>query len=237
MVYIIQGILGIYFGILAFQIIRKKRQRLNLIFSGFFISQIIGFIFNMIYVVIPDVEVVKIFHFLANFFVYFALVFILIVNMIILESTIIYSVKRQNRYILLFGILLFVIQLILVLLPFDLVSFDDTLPIWERYPKWHPIFFGYMFSIITIFAILPIFSTSFKIYFRFETKELKKRWRFYLIGSLGLVIFNLYPIFLSNLLNFLLGEQNTTFRLIISILGLSVIIWVTFMYYGFQLKQ
>ena len=159
--------------------------------------------------------------------------------MIILESTIIYSVKRQNRYILVFGIFLFVVQLILVLLPlpFEMIEFDKNLQIWERYPKWNPIFFVYRFSIITIFAILPICSTSFKIYFRFETKELKKRWRFYLIGSLGLVIFNLYPIFLSNLLNFILGEQNATFRLIISILGLSVIIWVTFMYYGFQLKQ
>jgi len=193
----------------------------------------------MIYSVIPNVEIVKILHFLTNFFNFFALIFLLIVNMIILESTITFSVKRQNRYFLLYGILLFVVQLILVLLPFDLVSFDETLPLTERVPKWHPIFFGYMFFSITIFAIIPIFSTSFKIYLRFETKKLKKKWRYYLIGSLGLVIFILYPSFISNLLNWLPGWEDVAerFRFIISLIGLSVIIWVTFMYYGLQFKH
>ncbi|MHA2392548.1 MAG: hypothetical protein ACXAEX_11450, partial [Promethearchaeota archaeon] len=206
---------------------------LNLIFSGFYISQIIGLTFNMIYVVIPDVEIVKILHFLSVFFVAFSLIFLVVVNLIILESTIIYSVKRQNRYILLYGIILFFGLLILILIPLDLLSFDDTIPIVDRYPKWHPIFLTYYVSVYTCCAIIPIFYTSFKIYYSFETKELKRKWRYYLYGSLGLVIFNLYPISISNLLNWAGFEEH---RSIVSILGITVVLWVSMMYYGIGSK-
>ena len=232
----------IFFSILTYQIVKRRKQRLNLIFSGFFISQSIGFIFNMSYAVIsPDYEEVIIFlHFLSVFFVYFGLIFILIVNLIILESTIIFSIKRQNTYIFLYGILLFFGPLILVLLPdtLDILGVDIT-PAGR--PGWKPIFFTYMTSIITGFAIIPIIITSFKIYFSFQTKELKRKWFYYLIGSLGLIIFNLYPVYILNLLTHLIPDYNflALLRSILSILGISVIIWVSLMYYGigFNLKK
>ncbi|MFX1324741.1 MAG: hypothetical protein ACFE8N_07285 [Promethearchaeota archaeon] len=194
----------------------------------------------MIYVVIPNVDVVKILHFLSVSFVAFGLIFLLIVNLIILESTIIYSVKRQNRFILYYGIILFAGLLILVLLPVNppLVFFDETLG-WDRYPEWHPFFFAYQVSVITCLGLIPLFYTSFKIYHRFETKELKRKWRYYLYGSLGLVIFNYYPISLSNLLNFVLRDHPdflTISRSIVSILGITVILWVSLMYYGIGSK-
>ncbi|MFX1375718.1 MAG: hypothetical protein ACFFA0_07895 [Promethearchaeota archaeon] len=239
-VYVVQGILVIYYSLLANRILKRKKQRLNLIFSGFYINQIIGFIFNMIYFGISDVKVVKILHFLSVFFVAFGLIFLLIVNMVILESTIIYSIKRQNRYILLYGIILFFGLLILILIPFEtfdptweMLSFDDSIPPVDRYPMWHPIFFLYQISVITCLAIIPIFYTSFKIYYSFETQELKRKWLYYLIGSLGLVIFNLYPISISNLLNYYQIEGH---RSIVSILGITVVLWVSMMYYGIGLK-
>ncbi len=226
LVYVIQGIMLIFFSSLAYQIVRRRRQRLNLIFSGFFISMIIAFILNMIYFVInvEYEEIVIFLHFLSWFFVTFGLIFILIVNMIILESTIIFSVKRQNRYILLFGLLHF-FGMLIILLVSNGVSINP-----QGYPVWKLQFFIYMASIVTVFEIIPIIYTMWKIYISFETKELKRRWLYYLIGSLGLIICNLYSIMISHLLNI------AEFRDFIMILGVSVLLWVSLMYYGIGAK-
>lgn len=219
---------------LANRILQRKKQRLNLIFSGFFISTIIGLILNMIYAAISIDYVVIILHFLSVFAVNFGLIFIVIVNMIILESTIIFSVKRQNRYIIYYGLILFIGMLILIIYPFEGVSIHSS-----GYIKWIPYFFIYIFTIVNCFAIMPIFYTSFKIYFKFETKELKRKWLYYLIGSLGLVIFNLYPVYFLNLLTYVM-EENESFqnilRPLISILGISVVLWGSLMYYGIGAK-
>ena len=39
--YVIQGILVIYFSLLANRILKRKKQRLNLIFSGYYITYIV----------------------------------------------------------------------------------------------------------------------------------------------------------------------------------------------------
>ncbi|MFX1302668.1 MAG: hypothetical protein ACFE9X_04835 [Promethearchaeota archaeon] len=187
---------------------------------------IIAFILNMIYFVInvEYEEIVIFLHFLSWFFVTFGLIFILIVNMIILESTIIFSVKRQNRYILLFGLLHF-FGMLIILLVSNGVSINP-----QGYPVWKLQFFIYMASIVTVFEIIPIIYTMWKIYISFETKELKRRWLYYLIGSLGLIICNLYSIMISHLLNI------AEFRDFIMILGVSVLLWVSLMYYGIGAK-
>lgn len=234
LVYVIQGILVIFFSSITYQILRRKRQRLNLIFSGFFISIILGNIFNMIYAPFDPVEyesTIIFLNFLTNFFLFFGLIFILVVHMIILESTIVFSVKRQNRYITIYGILLFFGMLILVIF-FQGVEISPN-----GYPQYNPLFFVYVVSVLTGFALIPIHYTSWKIYHSFETKALKRKWRFYIAGSLGLTFFNLYPILVSNLLNYFI--DNSVFRSLISILGISIILWGFMMYYGIgsKLKQ
>ncbi len=193
----------------------------------------------MIYAVIsPEYKEIVIFlHFLSMFFVCFGLIFILIVNLIILESTVIFSVKRQNTYIFIYGIILFFGMLILIIVPDPLEIIGVELTPTGR-PGWKPIFFIYVISVITGFAIIPIVFTSFKIYYSFETKVLKKKWFYYLIGSLGLIVFVFYPVLILNLLTgiipyyiFLDIIRNT-----VSILGISVIIWVLMMYYGIGSK-
>jgi hypothetical protein len=132
-------------------------------------------------------------------------------------------------------------MLILILLPdpFDIFGVDITT---SGRIGWKPVFFVYLILVISGFTIFPVIYTSFKIYFRFETKALKKKWLFYLIGSLGLVLCNLYPVYILNLLTYILPEENLyliSLRSILSILALSVIIWALFMYYGigFKLKK
>lgn len=236
-IYVTQGILVIFFAIVAYQILKRRRQRINLIFSGFFLSMIIGFLFNMSYAVIsPEQEEFVIFlHFLSWFFVSFGTIFLLIVHMIILESTLIYSIKRQNRYILLYGLLLFIGMLIQILIPSPLVGIKLT-P--SGRPGWTLIFFLYVIAITSGFSIIPIITTSFKIYHRFETIALRKKWFYYLVGSLGLIIFNFYPIQILNFLTGIMPENEVldTMRLIIVVSGVSVILWGLLMYYGIGSK-
>lgn len=238
-VYVTQGILVIFFSLLVYQILRRKRQRINLIFSGYFLSMISAFILNMIYAVISlDYGGLIVFlHFLSMFFVCFGLIFILIVNLIILESTIIFSVKRQNTYIFLYGIILFFGMLILIIVPDPLEIIGVELTPDGR-PGWKPIFFIYVITIITGFAIIPVILTLFKIYFSFETKSLKKKWFYYLTGSLGLIVIVFYPILILNLLTGIMPSNSflDTLRTIVSISGISVIVWVLMMYYGIGSK-
>ena len=179
--------------------------------------------------------IILILNFLTNYFIFFGAVFLLIVNMIILESTLIYSVKRQNRYILFYGILLFTGMLILVLLGeiFD-SPFKPFLgvKIIDGVPQWGPIFFIYIVSIMSILTLIPINYTNFKIYSRFETKALKRKWFYYLLGFLGITVM----FYLLILYNFLDPEIYANVRSIISILAISLIIWGYMMYYGIGIE-
>lgn len=229
------GILALFFSIIAFQILRRKRQRFHIITSGFYISLSIGFVLNMVYAAISDNLAILILNFLTNFFIFFGVVFLFIVNNIILESTLIYSIKRQNRYILLYGILLFIGMLILVLVGLKFDHPDEPflgVQIINGAPQWGLIFFSYIVLMMTSFTIVPIIYTNFKIYSRFETKALKRKWIAHLIGFLGLSV-DFYILIIYNLLD---SEVFKTIRSIISIFSISVIIWGYLMYRGIGIK-
>ncbi|MFX0022116.1 MAG: hypothetical protein ACFE9S_07300 [Candidatus Hermodarchaeota archaeon] len=233
------GILALDFSIIAFQILRRKRQRFHFITSGFYISLSIGFVLNLIYaaisIAISNVLAILILNFLTNFFIFFGVVFLFIVNMIILESTLIYSIKRQNRYIMMYGILLFAGMLILVLI--GLIFDSPTHPflgvqIINNAPQWGLIFFIYIVLMVTGFCIVPITYTNFKIYFRLETKALKRKWVAHLVGFLGLSV-DFYLIIIYNLLD---PVAFSTIRSIISISFISVVLWGYLMYRGIGIK-
>lgn len=225
MIYIAQSIFVVYFTLITLQILKRKRQRLNVIFSFFFITIIIANILNMIYATMTNEVIILIFNFFTNFFLCFGPIFILVVNMLILESTIIFSVKRQNRYILYYGLLLLLGMAIFYI--FGEVSVTN-----EFRPKFSPIFLIFILIITAALVVIPIIYTSMKIYFSFETKALKRKWIFYVIGFIGSISIA-YLFFVNNYLD------NANFRLLIAIYSISVIFWGYLMYYGigFKLKK
>jgi hypothetical protein len=85
---------------------------------------------------------------------------------------------------------------------------------------------------MTGFTIIPIIYTNFKIYFKFETKALKRKWLFYLVGFIGLSII-FYLVIVYNLLD---PDFYLLFRTMISISAMSNILWGYFMYYGIGTK-
>ena len=225
MIYIAQSIFVVYFTLITLQVLRRKRQRLNVIFSFFFITIIIANILNMIYATMTNETIILIFNFFTNFFLCFGPIFILVVNMLILESTIIFSVKRQNRYILYYGLLLLLGMAIFYI--FGGVSVTS-----EFRPKFSLIFLIFILIITAALVVIPIISTSLKIFFSFEMKALKRKWIFYVIGFLGSISIA-YLFFVNNYLD------NANFRLLIAIYSISVILWGYLMYYGigFKLKK
>ncbi len=215
----------VYFTLITLQILRRKRQRLNVIFSFFFITIIIANLLNMVYATMTNETIILILNFFTNFFLCFGPIFILVVNMVILESTIIFSVKRQNRYILYYGLLLLLGMAIFYI--FKGVSVTS-----EFRPKFSPIFLIFILIITAALVVIPIIYTSLKIFFSFEMKALKRKWIFYVIGFLGSISIA-YLVFINNYLD------NDGFRLLVAIYSISVILWGYLMYYGigFKLKK
>jgi len=179
----------------------------------------------MIYIILTNVLIVLSLYFLSMFLACFAPIFLFIVNMIILESTIIFPHKKQNRYILLYGLLAFSGMLI-ILIFFEGVNFD------KGYPSWNVFFFIYVVFISAILAVIPFIRTSFKIYFSFETKVLKKKWLYYIIGSIGAISYA-YMVFINNTWY---DETVPYFRIFINIYGPTNLVWGYMMYYGIGIK-
>lgn len=161
---------------------------------------------------------------MTNFFICFGAIFVLIVNLVILESTIIFSVKKQNRIIALYGIVL-----LIGMLPFYLLERGWGVWIVESKPRFSPLFLGFILSFPTGFVVIPIIYTFLKIYKSFETKALKKKWLFFLIGSLGAFSVT-YLIWINNYV------FDYNFRLIVGIYAISMILWGYLMYYGIGFK-
>ncbi|MFW9824386.1 MAG: hypothetical protein ACFFE4_15690 [Candidatus Thorarchaeota archaeon] len=139
-------------------------------------------------------------------------------------------------YILFYGIVLFLGMLVLVLLG---QIFD---PVWPNKPilglainldtlapVWGFIFFIYVILFSASFIVVPFIRTSVQIFKSFETISLEKKWLYYFIGSLG--VFSIfYLIITGNMLD------DINFKNIISIYALTMLLWVSFMYYGIGFK-
>ncbi|MFW9881889.1 MAG: hypothetical protein ACFFG0_53175, partial [Candidatus Thorarchaeota archaeon] len=67
-------------------------------------------------------------------------------------------------------------------------------------PVWELPFFLYLVIGETLFAIGPLLYLSFQIYNKFEDQQLKKKWKFFILGVIALIGF-MYGIFFSNFLD------------------------------------
>ncbi|MEJ2250206.1 MAG: hypothetical protein P8Y97_11175 [Candidatus Lokiarchaeota archaeon] len=219
-VFIVQLIIAIIFIIVGLKIIRNNKKRLNYTFSGFYFCVAIGALLNIVYSIIKIELPVLMLNFITNFFVSFGLIFIYSTNQIILKSSMVYDLKSQEKYMVLYGVLL-ILSIVFYFFGFGVTINASTN--WK--PNWHLFYYLYMNLIVTIFAIIPMLYTSLKIYKDFKDETLRKRWKYYLIGLIGLIVY-MYGAFFNNLINM------PIFRFVFSIFGLSVILWLILLYYG-----
>ena len=226
-IYVAQGIFCVTYGFLAYKILKRDRKRLNIIFAGFYISTVIGFIVNFIYGPLTDETLVLSLNFITNFALFYSVIFLVVFDLILLKSEKVITTAKQLTILILFGIALFSMIFFVFV---EGAGVEMSAPDWS--PHWMLPFFLYLL-IIESFAVGPALYLSFKIYKKFEDEELRKKWKLFIIGLICVIIF-MYGIFVSNLLD------NSTFRLIMGATGLILAIMSGYLMYtgvGRQLEK
>ncbi|MBY9009298.1 MAG: hypothetical protein KGD74_05475 [Candidatus Lokiarchaeota archaeon] len=225
-VYVAQGVILVAFLYLAIRILLRDRKRLNVIFAGLYISPAIGVLINFVYAPLTDVNIVLILNFFTNFGFFYAPIFIVVFDLILLKSEKVISTSKQLMILIIFGIVMFSMLFFLFIPDFGVTINEGTG--WS--PVWSLPFFIYVTLIETIGATIPSLYFSLQIYKKFEDEVLKKKWKSFIYGFIALMTF-MYAIFISNALG------NPTFRLIIGIVGLILAISGGFLMYRGVGKQ
>ena len=202
-VYVVQLGMGIFYFIIGLMILKRDTKRLNQLFATFYILSASAAIINVIYASIFIIPVVKYLHFLTYFLFCFAIVYLLIFNLIILKSEKLFTIKKHNIIAGTYAVSL----LILILIPGGITINKSTN--WK--PVWSLPFLIYALIVISC-AIIPTTYFSIQVYRELEDKFVKKKWAFYIIATL-IYFAILYVASISNYLN------DPTFRLITSIAG------------------
>lgn len=209
-IYIPQLLVSVIFLSLAYKILKRNRNQLTLILSGFYISEAVGFIVNAIYVPLRVNPLVNILYFIALYLILFGPIFLILFNISLLKKE--YSYISTNKIIIIISIYAIAIFFIL-LFPGGLIINDQTnwRPIWN----WSFLILIYLFMSFVI--LLPFTFLTYKLYKLFEDKGIKKRLKLFFIGFLGVAI-ALYGAFLYN------TWYNLIFRTIWNIIAMILII-------------
>ncbi|MHA2391967.1 MAG: hypothetical protein ACXAEX_08345 [Promethearchaeota archaeon] len=193
-VYVAQGLVCAFFIFLAYKILKRDRKRLNIIFSGFYLSAAIGLLMNFIYAPISDEIIVEYLNFITNFGIFYSPIFLVVFNLILLKSEKVITTVKQLAILIGFGVFMFC--MILFILTDIGVTINATT---EWSPEWSLPFFLYLIIGETVLATGPILYFSFKVYNKFEDMQLRKKWRSFIFGFCALIVF-MYAIFISNFL-------------------------------------
>jgi hypothetical protein len=231
-VYIAQGVILVAFLYLAIKILLRDRKRLNVIFAGLYLSPVIGVLINFIYAPLTDEFIVLILNFFTNFGFFYAPIFIVVFDLMLLKSEKVISTGKQLIILTIYGIAMFGMIFFLFVPGFGVTINSGTG--WS--PIWSLPFFIYVVSVVTIGALIPSLYFSFQIYKKFEDEVLKKKWRFFILGFIALMTF-MYAIFISNTLADPTTPQGANFRLVIGVIGLILAISGGFLMYNGVGKQ
>ncbi len=227
-VYVAQGVILVAFLYLAIKILLRDRKRLNVIFAGLYISPAIGVLINFLYAPMTDEFIVSILNFFTNFGFFYAPIFIVVFDLILLKSEKIISTSKQLMILIIYGIAMFGMIFFLFIPGYGVTINQGTG--WS--PVWSLPFFLYVVFVETIGALIPSLYFSFQIYKKFEDEQLKRKWRFFIFGFIALMTF-MYMIFISNTFSDPATTDGSTFRLIIGVLGLILVVLGGFlMYFG-----
>jgi len=179
-VYILQlGIGGIFFLFIALLILKRSRKKLNIIFSMFFISVAMGIITNVIYASIsipPLIELVEFLHILTFYLFTFSQVFLLVFELILLKSEAIFDKTKQ---FIMIGAYVAFLSILFIVGMLGGVRLDGS-------TGWNPVWYlPFLFTVLVICIpslIIPTLYFSLQIYNRFVSEELKRKWKYFLIG-------------------------------------------------------
>lgn len=216
-IFIVQGFFGFFFIYMTYKILKRESKGLNLILSLFYFTAAIGAITNIIYAFIFIEIIVFIFHFITYYLLCISLVFLLIFVLILWKSDKVITLFAQILIIIIYGLAV----LGLIFIPGGITINSKTN--WK--PNWSWPFFIYSTIVCSLIAIFPTIYFSLRIYLKLEHHELKKKWKYFLIG-ISACFFLYYGTSFSNTL------ADPGFRFIWSIVSLPTLIALYFIYYG-----
>ncbi|MBD3194219.1 MAG: hypothetical protein GF317_04135 [Candidatus Lokiarchaeota archaeon] len=219
MLYIYQGALLFFCLIIIYKILTRSKKRLNIIFSMVYVWSAIGLILNMIFAFIVIEEIVLVLDFLTNFSVAFAPIFLVIFNLILLKSEKYMNTPKQLLIIVVYAIVLFL--KIFLFLDGGVIINEST----DWFPLWNLPYLIYVIVVSTLFSTIPILYTSYKIYRRFTDDGIKRRWKFFIGGVIGLILYMDF-VFIAN------HTTNIVISIGLSISLLGIFFYIYAMYYG-----
>jgi len=216
-IYIIQGGFALFFLYMAYVVLKRGKKKSNLYLSGFYLSSTIGGTINIIYANIFDETIVYVLHFITYYLLCFSMVFLLIFVLIVLKPPNFINKRIQFLILVLYSVSL----LVLLLIPGGIIIDQSTN--WK--PNWSWSFLIISILVCSSIVIFPTSYYSMKIYGKLGNIQLKKKWKYFLIG-VSAYFFLFYGTSLSNTLN------HDTFRLLWSIISLPTLIALYLIYYG-----
>lgn len=217
-VYIAQGLIGVFFLFFAYKILKHSKRRLNLTLSGCYFTISIGIFINFIYAPLTNESIVLILYYATIFFLLINIVFLLMFVIILQKSEKVITLKKQLIITIIYAVLL----LCMVLIPEGVTINEST----EWKPVYSLVFFLYIIILLFAVGFTPTLIISIQIYKQFQDELIKKRWRFFIIGTC-LLYFFAFGTYLSNTLNV------QTFRTIWSIISIFLVITSPYLiYYG-----
>ncbi len=195
-VFIVHGIIFGSFTIIGFMILKRSRNWLHVIVSGFYLSFATGLFINFIFVLLsfdPNEQIVLMLYYSTMFFLLLGTFFLTIFLLILWKSE--DFLKKQWQVLLL--IIYSIVTLLMVFIP-NGVSINGA-------TNWNPVYninyFLYLFIIFSAFSVIPQIYYFFKIYNKFEDNTLRKRLKLFMIGTLmiyalcyGTLIYNFLDI-------------------------------------------
>lgn len=180
LIYISGVSLSIIFLYIAYKILRRNRNRLTILLSGFYLSTAFSMILNLIRVPLRINPLVFILYFIVIFSILFGQIFLVLFNLFLykLEDNI--PTRNLMIYITIYAILIV-----------SILYFPNGITVNEK-TNWRPVWSWSFLIIMFIFSscciVLPFVFLFIKIYRRFEVNDLKKKMRFFFIGFCGIVL-------------------------------------------------
>jgi len=225
-VYLIQGLVFLFFVSLSIIILKRDKKRLNKIFSGFYILISLGLLFNFFYASMRSddlVIVIEILNFITNYCLLLGPIFLVVFQVILLKSESVFTKKKQ---------LIIIVSYSVVLLSMIGFMFGEETGVDIKGPNWVPIYhlpiYIYLVVVHSIGSTIPTIYLSTKIYRKLEDTTLRNKWKFFIIGIHSLNIF-MYGTYTSYILEVVLFG----FRFVWSIVGLILVVAGGYMlFYG-----
>jgi hypothetical protein len=216
-IYVVQGLFALFFLYMAYLVLKRGKKPIHIHISSFYLSVTIGGVLNMIYANIFNSTIVYFMHFITYYIFCLSMIFLLLFILILIKPKNKFSINLQFLIIIIYGFLL----LGLLLVPNGILI--DASTNWK--PDWSWAFFTYSVILCTFLIIIPSIYYSIKIYIKFESDYLRKKWKYFLIGIFA-YYFLYYGTSISNTLH------SDVFRIIWSLVSLPTLIALYLIYYG-----